>query len=369
MTRTRFNELYDIAKKGKDPKAMLDVAIAFFDGDGVDQNNDEFFAWIKKSAHAGEPEAAYELAYAYRDGIGTQPDEGLFNKWLEEAARLEFPKAMYEIAIRYKEGEGVSTSEERFFELMKKAAQNGYEDAMLELAFAYRYSVGTTRRLRSYFHWLVKAAEAKNAEAMFHLAFAYKNREGIPRRNMKEFFRWLYEAAKKEQLDALFHLAIAYRDGEGTKQSHKDYIRWMRKAAYAGIPAGMYQLAMFYLTKSKPDLQKFSEWIKEALKAGYPRAFIASGLDDLQRELKVPHKDIVALNEDLNGLFDRVIDIKRGHRIKKTKARRSVAHFTQFETLVSMLPVGTSAESAANRLRLYNFMRIKSREEQISSEL
>jgi TPR repeat protein len=354
MTSAEFNELIDKAKKG-DRKAMLDVALEFNDGAIVEQSDTEFFQWVRKAAIASEPEAAYELAYAYRDGVGTQPDYDRFVEWLQEAARLEFPKAVYEIAIWYKEGENVPTDEEHFFKLMKKAAEGGYGDAMLELAFAFRDRIGTKRNLRSFLLWLTNAANEGNSEAMFHLAFEYKNREDNPEDNIIEFFRWLKRAAENAQPDALFHLAIAYLDGEGTEPSRNNYFRWMKKAAEAGIPAAMYHLAMSYLIKSRPDLQQFSEWIKRALKAGYPRAFIASGLDDLFEELHPPVADLVALNKDLNELFDLVIEIKRDHRLNNRTAKGGVYHFTRFEALESMLPVERSSEVLTNRLRLYNF--------------
>jgi TPR repeat protein len=355
MTSVEFDELYK--KATGDPNAMLDIALAFYEGDGVIQSYEQFFAWVEKSANAGQPDAAYELAYAYREGIGIPADYERFLEWLNKATELGSPGAMYDTAIRYKEGDGVSTDEKRFFELMKKAAEKADQDAMLELAFAYRDGMGTAKRMRSYFRWLTKAAGAGNEEAMFHLAFAYKNREGIRRRNIKRFFLWLQEAANKGQPDALFHLAIAHRDGEGTKRSRGQYSRWMKKAAEADIPAAMYHLAMFYLTKTKPNLHDFSDWIKKALKAGYPKAFIASGLDDLRKELevKISLKALVALHEDLNELFRIVMEIKRSHIIKSEDAKDGVAHFTRFATLDSMLPATPSPERATNRLRLYNF--------------
>src|SRR5947199_5080466 len=73
MTSSEFNELRTRAQND-DSEAMLDVAIAYSEGDGVEHNDEEFFSWIWKAAIAGEPEAAYELAYAYQAGIGTQPN-------------------------------------------------------------------------------------------------------------------------------------------------------------------------------------------------------------------------------------------------------------------------------------------------------
>jgi TPR repeat protein len=354
MTSSEFDKLRTRAQK-EDSKSMLDLAVAYSEGDGVEHNDGEFFSWIRKAALAGEPEAAYELAYAYERGIGTQPDHERFVEWLEEAARLGFLRAIFDLANLCKEGEGVPKDEERFFQLMKKAAQKGDPDAMLDLAFAFRDRIGTRRNHASYLRWLTKAAESDNSEAMFHLAFEFKNRLGAPKTNLKEFFYWLRKAAEEGQPDALFHLAIAYQNGEGTNKSQPNYFRWMKKAAEAEIPAALYHLAMSYFIRSKPDRKKFSEWIKKALKAGHPKAFIASGLDDLRRETLVSNVELAGLNKDLNELFERVMAIKRRHIVKSRNAINGVAHFTRFEVLDSMLPAERPAGRATNRLRLYNF--------------
>jgi TPR repeat protein len=354
MTSSEFNILRTKAQTD-DSKAMLDLALAYSEGDGVEHNNEEFFSWIRKAALAGEPEAAYELAYAYQGGLGTQPDHERFVEWLEEAARLGFLRAIFDLANLYKEGEGVPRDEERFFQLMKKAAEKGDPDAMLDLAFAFRDRIGTRRNLASYLLWLNNAADIGNPEAMFHLAFELKNRKGTPKTNLKKFFYWLKKAAEEEQSDALFHLAIAYQKGEGTPKSQLNYFRWMKKAAEAEIPAAFYHLAMSYLNRPQPDRTQFSEWIKKALKAGHPRAFIASGLDDLRRETFVSNLDLAGLNRDLNELFDKVMTIKRRHIVTSRSAAKGVAHFTGFEALDSMLPAERLAGRATNRLRLYNF--------------
>jgi TPR repeat protein len=361
MTSSEFNELRAKAEKG-DRHAMLDLALAYSEGDGVEHSNEKFFDWVRKSAMAGEPEAAYELAYAYKRGTGVSPDGERFVEWLEDADRLGFLRATFDLANLYKDGDGVPRNEEVFFDLMKKAAQGGDPDAMLDLAFAFRDRIGTKRRnLAAYFSWLTKSANNENPEAMFHLAFEFKNRKGSPKTNLKEFFYWLKKAAEQgkaqgqEQPDALFHLAIAYQCGEGTKSSPINYFRWMKRAAEAGIPAASYHLAISYFKKNNPDRANFSEWIKRALKAGHPRAFIASGLDDLCRETFVRNSELIGLNEDLNRLFDDVMKIKRDHIVKKQNVKDGVAHFTRFEALDSMLPAERLPERTTNRLRLYNF--------------
>jgi TPR repeat protein len=353
MTSVEFNDIRAKAERG-DRQAMLDVALAYNDGDGVERNDEKFFFWLRRAALAGEPEAAYELAYAYQRGAGTQADYEGFIEWLEEADRLGFLRATFDLAHLYKEGEGVPKDEKIFFDLVNKAALAGDSDAMLDLAFAFRDGIGTRRNRKSYESWLEKAAQLDNAEAMFHLAFEYKSRKGSPKTNLKRFFHWLKQAAEKEQPDALFHLAIAYQLGEGVKKSPFNYFRWMKKAADTEIPAASFHLAMTYLKKAHPDRRRFSEWIKKALKAGHPHAFIASGLDDLTRETFISNTKLVALNDALEKLFHEVLKIKRDHIVTKHSAKHGIAHFTRLEVLNSILPAERPTEPT-NRLRLYNF--------------
>jgi TPR repeat protein len=57
MTSTEFNNLRTKAEKG-DRQAMLDLALAYSEGDGVEHNDGEFFSWVRRSAMAGEAEAS-----------------------------------------------------------------------------------------------------------------------------------------------------------------------------------------------------------------------------------------------------------------------------------------------------------------------
>lgn len=360
MTSEEFIALRKKAEK-KDKRAMLDLALAYGEGDGVEPNKAAFFVWVERAAIAGEPEAAYELAYAYKKGVGTQPDYDLFITWLEKSVQLQFPRALYDRAIIYKEGEFFDTDQKPFFNWMKKAAESEDTDntedvaeAAYELAFAFKDGVGIKRNLVSYRSWLKKAAKKGKSEAMFHLAFEYYHPDNPDK--MATFFYWLEQAAKEDQPDALYHLAIAYLQGEGTDVSEDSYFRWMKKAAKAGVSEAMFHLAIFYLTKNTPDLKKFSFWIKSALKAGQPGAFIASGLDDLRKESRrIPHQTLVELYHDLIDLYKTVLEIKRDHIVKKDAAKNGVAHFTRFAALKSMLPDSPSSDRTTNRLWLYNF--------------
>ncbi len=356
MSQTQFDLLRAQANTG-DSQSMLELALAYRDGEGVEPDADEFFDWVRKAAGARVPDAAYELALAYKEGVGTDVDVSRYIEWLREASNLGQVAALYDLAVAYKDGEGVPANDKEFFRLMRKAADGDEPDAMVELAFAYKEGIGTNRRIASYFSWLSKAAERDQKDAMLHLAFAYRDREGVSQADMRLFFLWLERAAKAGQQDAMFHLAIAYKDGEGVTSNNRHFFEWLGKAARSDVPAAMYHLALAYLsgTGTRPDFQQFSFWARRALVAGYSKGFIASGLADLRRRRMVSNKDLLALNDNLNELYDAVMEIKRGHLVQQTEASNGVSHFTTIEALESMLPSVPLSDLSTNRLRLYNF--------------
>jgi TPR repeat protein len=364
----KFLEWIEKAAKLGNTSAMFELALAYRDGDGVEPNGDQFFLWIRKAAEQKNAEAMRELAVAYKEGItfnveGAKtypddlqgPDVDRYVEWLNEAARLDDNEALYMLAIAYKDGTGVPPNDKQFFHFMKRAAARGYSDAMYDLAFAYREGTGIRRSLKSYFRWLKRAADSEDQkDAKLHLAFAYKNGEGVPP-DLTLFFNRLKEAAAAGQKDAKFHLAIAYRDGEAGPASDDMFFSWMEEAAKAEIPAAMYHLAMAYWmgTGTTYSFDNFFYWIRRALKAGYSKAFIASELADLQ--VGDERATLIALNGDLNQLFEEVLQVKREHVVRERRQQKQVAHFTTFEALTSMLPEKPVSDQQANRLRLYNF--------------
>jgi len=46
----------------------------FMQGEGIDQDREQGFYWIKKAAQQGMSQAEYKLALCYIDGIGTNKD-------------------------------------------------------------------------------------------------------------------------------------------------------------------------------------------------------------------------------------------------------------------------------------------------------
>ena len=74
----KFNDLLKQAESG-DAIAMVLLAIAYYKGEGVNRNEEEFFWWIKKAAQSGQIDVP-NLSANFRDSIGE--DQNLLNFFL-----------------------------------------------------------------------------------------------------------------------------------------------------------------------------------------------------------------------------------------------------------------------------------------------
>ena len=174
----KFQQWLAIAQSG-DAGAMFDVADAYFYGNGVEKNPQQFFAWTKKSADAGLPEAMLNLAIAYKDGVGVEEDMSQFSAWTKKAADAGLPEAMFNLAFAYKNGWGVEEDMSQLFAWMEKAADADFPKAMLALAFAYQDGLGVKKNPKQFFHWVEKAYQRGVVDAAIMVPFLrlLQNRE------------------------------------------------------------------------------------------------------------------------------------------------------------------------------------------------
>lgn len=79
-------ELYQKAYAG-DPKAMNQLGLAYYQGDGIAQDYEKAFEWFNRAANVLYPngDAMYMLSTCYRFGFGTNKDLAKAEYWLNRA--------------------------------------------------------------------------------------------------------------------------------------------------------------------------------------------------------------------------------------------------------------------------------------------
>ena len=87
------SEFFAAAAKGGNVDAMIEYAIALFNGLGVDQNEDTAAEWMLKAANGGSPIARNRLARLYAAGKGVPSNPVEAGAWhlLAKAAGIDDP--------------------------------------------------------------------------------------------------------------------------------------------------------------------------------------------------------------------------------------------------------------------------------------
>ncbi len=264
--------LYADNVEPNDPNAMFDLAIRYYNGDGVKKNYAETFKWFRKAAYKGDTDAMYNLAVCYDDGIGVEKNHAEAVRWWQRAADRGCADAMYKLGGRYRSGYGVDKSIPKSIEWYQKAAKyykaaadRGDSDAMYKLGRCYFKGLGVLKSKREAIKLYEKASECGNTDAMYALAMYSEDREGLCRDllepGLDAMYKyvicrrdWLREAAQRGHLDAmyeygikLYNSAVTMRNASlvsfgtpgsgafgGTSSDFSEAIEWIRKAAKLG---------------------------------------------------------------------------------------------------------------------------------------
>lgn len=163
MPDTRENKLkaFELYRKlaGKNARYGYDVAVMYWEGNGVKKNLNEALKWFKSSAEVGNSRSMSELAEIYLKGELVAKDEKKALEWLRKSfeknsmlykedeedfdAEIE---AIYSLANIYYADENYSPNcdkgledKKRAFELFQELDKRGFNDAKYRIARMYEY--------------------------------------------------------------------------------------------------------------------------------------------------------------------------------------------------------------------------------------
>ncbi|MBI1385812.1 MAG: SUMF1/EgtB/PvdO family nonheme iron enzyme [Rhizobiales bacterium] len=209
-----------------------------------------------------------------------------------EAAEAGEPIAMVNLGNKYLEGRGVDTDEAAALAWYRKAANAGEPWGMYELGQFYR-----------------------------HRADVQSIRNGVPyAETPAEARRWYVMAANAGLVDAMLKMGNIVPDHEA-----KD---WYRKAADAGSPMGMWQLALL----ERPELRTLEGGggLFLAVLAGDPNVLRASESNSWEKEAAAGLQRLLAARGVYSGPIDGVIGPVALAGIKSVFGTGTPTDFTNF---------------------------------------
>ena len=88
-------------------KQEIELARAYFTGDGVPQDAAQAAHWYERAAQAGDPNAQNEIGYMYQAGIGVPLSMDRATHWFQLAAASGSPQGSLNLGVAYLAGRGV----------------------------------------------------------------------------------------------------------------------------------------------------------------------------------------------------------------------------------------------------------------------
>lgn len=104
---TAILEFRYLAAKGNS-LAQYNLGVAYLEGKGVAQDDQEAVKWFRMSAEHGYSEAQYNLGQMYRMGKGVLQNDHEAVKWYRLAAQNGHALAQYNLGAKYAKGQGVT---------------------------------------------------------------------------------------------------------------------------------------------------------------------------------------------------------------------------------------------------------------------
>ena len=285
-------------------RGKLDLAISYYNGDGIEKNQTLATQWFENAAQDGLSTAMTRAGVCYLFGFGVPADKPRGLSWLRRAADLHDPDALFELGQCYEIGIGVAVDAKKAVKFYEQAAEGQNISSMVSLGDYYRRSTDRKSEAMA-FSFYRKAAEAGDAYGMRGLGQCYFRGVGTTKsidKAMVEFtksadlgnasalldagdaqftlnklqaaYSYYQKAADKDLPAGFVALGICCAKGWGVPQDWKIAITNWRRASQLGDARGEYLLAIAVAdgTYAPFNQKQISNLLRKSSEAGYALA-------------------------------------------------------------------------------------------------
>ena len=256
--------LKDEAKAG-DSVAQRNLANAYEQGKGVNQDDVQAATWYRRAADQGDSPAMNSLGVLYKYGRGVERSDEQEVRYYRMAAKLGNAEAMFNLGTCYFEGNGVGVDDTRSSAWFFLSQQAGYANAgeavkrfidgkppsrEVEMIFAaarmYEEGVDVPTNRSAALTWYRKAADKGSAAAQVKVASLLIDQTASSS-DYTEARQRCETAAKWKYSPGDVCLGVMYQRGLGVKQDPSEAVKWFSSGAEHGNTAAMLHLATAYL--------------------------------------------------------------------------------------------------------------------------
>lgn len=215
-----FERSLRLAKSGNS-YAQLEVGKLYLNGYGIDtddnaavmENDRKAFYWFFKSSEQNNAEAFFCLSFCFFEGVGVEKNNEKAICCLHKAAKLGNVDSMlklYNIYVAKKDFE-------KAISFAKDASENGNSVANYMLGYSYMYRDEIGINIEKGLKYLVEAAKSENKNAQSLLGIMYFSGDKL-HQDYKKSLYYLEKAASKDDILAISTLAMCHENGYGTKK-------------------------------------------------------------------------------------------------------------------------------------------------------
>ena len=266
--------------------AQTTVGKYYIDGDVVEENKSEAFAWTWIATENQSEYAEKKIEYLVQDLTPEEYFKG--RERISEIKKLiEQNKIDQPIVFKQIDPEAAakrSKAEIEDFKSNLAKAEKGDAEAQCEVGRLYKNGDGVESSDKDSFYWYEKSAKQGNADAQCNLGFIYILGNSFVRPNREESVKWFEKAAAQNDKYALDSLGLAYEAGTGVKPDEKKSLEYYKKAADLGHSTAQVSYADHYFKKNlnhsstKEEDEICLKYLKMAVQQMDPEAFLKLGL-------------------------------------------------------------------------------------------
>jgi len=182
-------KLYQQAAKLGHWQAMHNLAISYYEGDGIEEDEEKALYWFKEIEKLGIPEGYADMALVYRKGISVPVDEIKSNDYMIKAAQAGDVDSLFYLGHDLYGQQGQNSKYQAYaLKLWQCAAERGHKKAHYFLAIHYE-AEGLNKDsslLSKAYHYYISGAKAGDGGCLRQLSNAYAHAPKAETFNLKQ---------------------------------------------------------------------------------------------------------------------------------------------------------------------------------------
>lgn len=240
---------FEMAAKQNHIRAQYQLGKIYLYGEGVKSNLNYAYYFLNKAAEKNHLDSQYELGNYYLQGTPDKRQYAKAIKWFRHAAARDHVRSLYNLGKMTYEGLGTDSDPAEALRLLNLAAENGLLEAT---HYINRIETTNPEHLA-----LIKspddnsdgdipellnsgssheAEKSPNEYYRMGLSYLTGDDEEVQLEKSAQYFQ---KAAEKHHAKSQYQLAKLYKQGIGVKQNESLYLKWLGKAASAGVQSAV----------------------------------------------------------------------------------------------------------------------------------